>query len=285
VRVATRGSALARAQAELAIAALRSSGVGELTEVVVATTGDRYPEVPLDRLEGQGWFAAELERALLDGRAEIAVHSAKDLPTSVASGLVVAAHLKRADPRDAAVTRDGRPLAELAQGARVGTSSLRRQALVHELAPHVQTVPVRGNVDTRLRKLDAGDVDALVVACAGLDRLGLGGRAERLDPEVFVPAPAQGVIALEAVSGSPSAIRCAAIEDPEAAATTAAERAVLAGLGGGCLLPLGAWARVDHGRLRLVAALAGEDGVRRVEVSGHPAAPAELGARAVEQLR
>ena len=285
LRLATRGSALARAQAALA-----SRSLGELTGastelVVVSTGGDRNQSTVISDLEGQGWFTAEIERALLDGRADVAVHSAKDLPTQLAPGLEVVALLPRADPRDAVVTRTGGGLAGLPLGARVGTSSARRAALIGDLRPDLECVAIRGNVDTRLRKLEAGEVDALVVATAGLDRLGIGDRAdERLDPEVFVPAPAQGAIALEAVAGTHAA-RCAgSAGDAVTAVAVRCERDLLLAMGGGCLLPLGAWARVEGDRLVLSAALAVGGEVRRARAAGDPEDAAALVAQVAAAL-
>jgi hydroxymethylbilane synthase len=279
LRVATRGSALARAQTALAVAALRDGANVESEVLVVRTSGDRAPDVPAALMEGQGWFTAELEAALLDGRADAAVHSAKDLPTELAGGLAVVAHLPRADARDALVTRDASSLAALPAGARVGTSSPRREAFLRAARPDLAAVPMRGNVDTRLRKLDEGEVDALLLACAGLDRLGLGDRiSERLDPRRFVPAPAQGVIAIEARVDSTAAHACAPVDDARSRAAVRAEREVLRRLGAGCRLPLGAWARVDEERLVLLGALALDDGsVRTAEA----AAPLDADPRAL----
>jgi len=285
LRLATRGSALARAQAALAAEALQRHTGAETTLVIVQTTGDRQAEVPLDQLPGQGWFTAELERSVLEGRADVAVHSAKDLPIAAGSAATAIALLRRGDPRDAAVTRDGTSLADLATGASVGTSSARRVAQLQAAYPELKAVPMRGNVDTRLRKLDSGEVDALLLAAAGLDRLGLGPRpVERFDPREFVPAPAQGAIALQTVAGSQAAQLCAAAADTPTAVEVAAERAVLAALGGGCLLPLGAYAKLDGDRLLLTAFLATETGVRRSELSGSAADPVGLGERVAAHL-
>ncbi|MGA7989213.1 MAG: hydroxymethylbilane synthase [Candidatus Dormiibacterota bacterium] len=286
LRLATRGSALARAQAELAAQALRAPGAVETETVIVRTEGDRRVDVPIGELDGQGWFTAELERSLLDGRADVAVHSGKDLPSMLASGLSIGGYLQRADPRDGVVSLGDRTLAELPPGSTVGTSSARRAGLLAGLYPGLRPVAIRGNVDTRLRKLDAGECDALVLACAGLDRLGLGGRcAERLDPVTFVPSPAQGAIALEAVTGSGAARMCASVCDAVTTAAVVAERAVLAGLGGGCLLPLGAWARIEDNHLVLVAALVVEGAVRRAEASGGVDDAAVLGEIVARRLR
>ncbi|HSP64579.1 MAG TPA: hydroxymethylbilane synthase [Candidatus Deferrimicrobium sp.] len=286
LRLATRGSALARAQASLAAAAIHRAGGPDTELVVVRTEGDRNQAAPIEQLEGQGWFTAAIERALLDGRADVAVHAAKDLPTELAGGLRVAAVLARADARDAVVTRHGGSLDALADGATVGSSSARRAALLGDLRPGLRCVPIRGNVDTRLRKLDAGEVDGLLVAVAGLDRLGLSHRiGERLDPHTFVPAPAQGAIALEVVDGAPAAVRVTAVNDAETDLAVRTERALLRALGGGCLLPLGAWARLEEGVLVLSAALGLDGTVRRAELGGDQDCPDELVDRVAAALR
>lgn len=286
LRLATRGSALARAQAVLAAAALARSGVGGTELVIIRTEGDRNQSAPIDQLEGQGWFTAAIEKALLDGRADIAVHAAKDLPTELAVGLEVAAVLPRADPRDAVVTRDGGALNTLPDGATVGSSSARRAALLSELRPGLRCVPIRGNVDTRLRKLDDGEVDGLLLAVAGLERLGLDGRiGERLDPRRFVPAPAQGAIALELATGSAARAAVEAASDTSSDVAVRTERALLRVLGGGCLLPLGAWARLEDDALLLSAALGGDGAMRRAEMSGDASNPADLVARVAAALR
>lgn len=286
LRLATRGSALARAQAELAAAALRAHGATEVETVIVRTQGDRAAETPVEQLEGEGWFTAALERALLQGRADLAVHSAKDLPSRLAPGLPVLAFLERADCRDGLVTPGGGGLEAIPEGATVGTSSSRRTALLRSLRPDLRAVPLRGNVDTRLAKLDRGEVDALLIACAGLDRIGRGDRiAQRLDPRVFVPAPCQGAIALQGAAGGAGAIPGRAADDLPTRIASAAERAILAALGGGCLLPLGAWARLEDGRLVVTAALDLDGEMRRAEAVGNPDAPEELGRRVADELR
>lgn len=286
LRLATWGSALARRQALLATEALHGAGVDGVETLIVRTEGDRRLHTPIEQLEGQGWFTAELERCLLDERAEIAAHSAKDLPSALAPGLEVAAYLTRADPRDGVVSVGDRPLSRLPAGARVGTSSARRAGLIAALHPDLLVVPIRGNVDTRLRKMDSLEVDALVLACAGLDRLGRADRCcERLDPTSFVPSPAQGAIALEAVAGSRAAAICARVADPATTAAVTAERAVLAALGGGCLLPLGAWARIEDGMLRLTAALVVDGEVRRADAADGIERAAALGELVAGMLR
>jgi hydroxymethylbilane synthase len=286
LRLATRGSALALRQTALAAHALREAGRGDVESVVLRTEGDRRVDAPVDQLEGQGWFTAELERSLLDDRADVAVHSAKDLPSALAAGLGIAAYLPRADARDGVVSASGRRLDELPAGATVGTSSARRAGLLTGLYPGLRVVPMRGNVDTRLRKLDAGEFDAILLACAGLDRLGLGDRfTERLDPLEFVPSPAQGAIAIEALTGSDAARWCEPVDNGETRIAVTAERAVLGALGGGCLLPLGAWARVVDGRLVLVAALVVEGAIRRAEADGSLDDPEALGEMVAARLR
>jgi hydroxymethylbilane synthase len=286
LRLATRGSALALRQTALAADALREAGGSEVEHLVIRTEGDRRTDAPIDQLEGQGWFTADLERSLLDGRADVAVHSAKDLPSELAPGLSASAYLVRADARDGVVSAAGRLLEELPLGATVGTSSARRAGLLAALYPGLKAVPIRGNVDTRLRKLDTGEVDALVLACAGIDRLELGDRlTQRLDPLAFVPSPAQGAIALETVIGSGPARACEPVDDRSTRLEVTAERAVLSALGGGCLLPLGAWARIENGRLVLVAALVVAGSIRRAEAEGSLDDPEALGEAVAALLR
>ena len=287
LRLASRGSALARAQTALVAAAIEGATGAQTDMVVVKTGGDRNQSTPIEQMDGQGWFTAEIERALLDGAADLAVHSAKDLPTELAAGLVVVALLPRADASDALVTRDGHGLEGLPDGSTVGTSSHRRAALLAAIRPGLRCVPLRGNVDTRLRKLADGEVDALVVASAGMDRLGLSHRiSERLDPRQFVPAPAQGAIAVEARTNSVPARVAAMIGDELTAAVVGCERSVLARLGGGCLLPLGAWARLERDELVVSVALGlAGGGVARAELSGDPGDPTGLAERVVRSLR
>ena len=286
MRLASRGSRLARAQFDLAARALYELGHIETALVVIESRGDAQQDVPAAEMDGQGWFTTEVERAVIDGRADCAVHSAKDLPTALADDMQVAAYLPRADVRDGLLCRTGGTLAELEAGTRVATSSPRRAALALAINPGVVIVPMRGNVDTRLSKLDSGEVDALLLACAGLDRLGLGDRVtERLDPAIFVPAPAQGVIALEVRdhSGAAELVGCA--DHATTRNALCAERALLLALGGGCLLPLGAWARSEDGQLVLTAALPIEGKLRHIEVRGDLGAPEALAQLAAWQLR
>jgi hydroxymethylbilane synthase len=242
--LATRGSALALAQAELALAEIRRRRPGlEVRLEVVESDGDLSPSTAVAELAGDGWFTSKLERELADGRVDGVVHSAKDLPSELAPGLIVGAYLKREDPRDSIVTRVGLRWIELDQGAVVGTSSARRSAQLTALRADLQVVPMRGNVDTRLRRVSDGELDAVMLAQAGLLRIGKGDLGQPLDPHLeCTPAPAQGAIALEVRAGSSMEELCSLMDDASTRLCVEAERAVLKGLGGGCLLPLGALA-------------------------------------------
>jgi hydroxymethylbilane synthase len=278
LRVATRGSALARWQAERVVELL---GI-EAEYVIVSTKGDEHRDVPIHAMGGTGVFVKEVEQVVLDGRAEVAVHSAKDLPSETAAGLVLAAVPERADPRDALV---GRPLDEIPTGGRVGTGSVRRKAQLAALRPDLGFAELRGNIPTRLEK--AAGFDALVLAAAALDRLRLVDRiAERLDPSVVLPQVAQGALAVECRAGDDRTRGLlAGIDDPAARAAVTAERAYLAALGGGCDLPCGALAEADgDGALRLEALLASLDGriVLRTRVEGRD--PEAVGAEAARRI-
>jgi hydroxymethylbilane synthase len=281
LRVATRGSALARWQAEHVVSLL--GGDAEL--VLVDTLGDRDTATSLDRLGGQGVFVKEVQAAVLDGRADVAVHSAKDLPSNpalTAPGLVIGCVPARADARDALV---GSTLAALSPGALVATGSARRRALLADLRPDLTFTELRGNIGTRLQKVPAGG--AVVMAMAALVRLGLADRAaEVLDPAVVVPQVAQGAIAVECRADDELVrARLAVIEHPASRRAVDAERAWLAMLGGGCDLPVAAHATVaDDGAVRLDAVLASYDGRIVVRASGSGDDPAELGARLAAQL-
>jgi len=197
--IGTRGSALAIAQSEWVAAAIRRARPGLAIRIErIRTTGDRMADAPLAAAGGKGLFVKEIEEALLDGRIDLAVHSLKDVPAEVPAGLALGAFPEREDPRDVVVTRGGGPLGRLPEGAMVGTGSLRRQAQLLEARPDLRIVPIRGNVDTRLRKLDAGEVDAVILAAAGMRRLGLDARiTEFLPPDRMVPAIGQGALAIE----------------------------------------------------------------------------------------
>ena len=249
LRVGTRASALARVQTSAVVTALALDGRGiEVQIVPIVTEGDRSPQA-LTELGGTGVFVSALRTALLAGEIDVAVHSYKDLPTAAAPGIAVAAVPRREDPRDALVARDGLTLGELPAGARVGTGSPRRSAQLHALGLGLDVVPVRGNVDTRLGKVAAGELDAVVLACAGLRRLGRAGEiTELLDPIQMLPAPAQGALAVECrADDDPVLGVLSALDDADARATVAAERALLAELEAGCAAPVGALAEVAEG--------------------------------------
>jgi hydroxymethylbilane synthase len=277
LRVATRGSALARWQAERVVTLL--GGDAEL--VIVETTGDRRPDAPIHSIGGTGVFVREVQHAVLDGRADIAVHSAKDLPSEPAAGLLIAAVPERADVRDALV---GSTLDALPTAARVATGSVRRRAQLAAIRPDVGFAELRGNIETRLRK--AVDFDAIVVASAALDRLGLEGEiAERLAPSVMLPQVAQGALAVECrADDDETRARLVAIDDTDAHRGVDAERAFLAELGGGCNLPCGALAVSEGGQLRLDVLLASLDGQRVLRATAAGADPAAVGREAARQL-
>ncbi|MFM7183251.1 MAG: hydroxymethylbilane synthase [Planctomycetota bacterium] len=249
LRIGTRGSLLARTQTQWVADRLRAAG-SDVEIEVVSTRGDERHDLPVSRLGGDGVFVRELEQALLEGRIDAAVHSLKDLPTADTKGLVLGCVPVRATAFDAFVGRTAGSLEALPHGAVVGTSSIRRIAQVRRLRPDLVVRPLRGNVDTRLRRLDAGDFDALIVAAAGLERLGLAGRITAvLEPPAFWPAVGQGALAVQMRDHDAAAHAAAApLEDPGTRAAVTAERRMLAGLAGGCLAPVGAWARFEPGR-------------------------------------
>jgi hydroxymethylbilane synthase len=283
LRVGTRKSALALAQTEQTLDALRRAQPGVHLEIVtISTEGDERRDVSLRQIGGTGAFVKRIERALLANEVDLAVHSLKDVPTQLEPGLVLASVPLRADPRDVLVVRtDGRPeaaspacsieefarerFAELPYGARVGTGSARRGSQLLAARDDLEVLDVRGNVDTRLRKLDDGELDALVLAAAGLDRLGRGDRASRrLEPDEMLPMVGQGALGLECRADDDEAIALARlVEDPATRTCVEAERAFLAALGGGCTLPVGALAVVESsGELWLRVAVADESGRR-----------------------
>ena len=284
--IASRGSQLALWQAHWVERTLTAAG-HECRIEIIKTTGDKITDVPLAKVGTKGLFTKEIEEALLDGRADLAVHSLKDLPTELPEGLVLAAVPEREDPRDAVV---GKRLADLPSGAKVGTSSLRRAAQLRGLRPDLHVESVRGNLDTRLRKLDEGQYDAILLAAAGLKRLGWGDRiAEILPFEVMCSAVGQGALAIETRAAGPGYEACAALDHAATHSAVTAERGVLGALGGGCQVPIGAHATVEDGRLRLMAMVASPDGLEvvRAEAEG-PVAQAEtigreLGAELLER--
>jgi hydroxymethylbilane synthase len=252
MRIGTRGSTLALAQSGHVRDRLPGGPHDHHLEVI-ETSGDRNPMASLRRFGGKGIFTKEIEEALLLGRIDLAVHSLKDLPTDMTPGLRIGALLAREDPRDAVVARDKTPLAQLSRGARVGTSSLRRKAQLLARQPELSVLDLRGNVPTRIARVEEGRFEAIVVAAAGLLRLRLIDRAtEILDDAFMLPAPGQGVLAVQIREDDAAAAAAVApLHDPSAAAEAAAERSLLAALGGGCLVPIGARARVSNGRIAL----------------------------------
>jgi hydroxymethylbilane synthase len=288
LRIATRASALALAQSRLVAGALERALAVRVELVPIRTTGDRVQHTPLAAIGGKGLFVKELEEALLAGKADLAVHSAKDLPATLAAGTVLAAFPERVDPRDALLgAQRGVRLAALPRGARVGTGSLRRRAQLLAARPDLEIVPLRGNVDTRLRKLEQEGLAAIVLACAGLERLGLAERIdERIDPATLLPAVGQGTLALQARSGEALAVDLLALDHAPTRAATLAERAFLERLAGDCNVPLAAHARPLADEVRLAGLLASPDGRRvlRAEARAPGGNPAEAGRRAAEAI-
>jgi hydroxymethylbilane synthase len=265
--IASRGSQLALWQARWVSARLTELG-HECRIEIIKTTGDKITDVPLAQVGGKGLFTKEIEEALLDGRADLAVHSLKDLPTELPAGLALAAVPEREDPHDAIV---GRKLVDLPPGATVGTSSLRRAAQLRRLRPDLTIESIRGNLDTRLRKLDEGQYDDIVLAAAGLNRLGWTARiAEFLPTEIMCPAVGQGALAVETRTAGAGWDACAALDHAATHSAVAAERAFLRALGGGCQVPIGAAATVTRAQLHLVGLVIAPDGsaVVRGELEG-----------------
>lgn len=277
LRIGTRGSPMAMVQAELVrgrlCAAHSDLAVAGMIELVpIRTTGDRVLTRRLAELGGKGLFTKEIEEALLDSRIDLAVHSLKDMETVLPAGLAIGCVLKRDDPRDALVSRSGAGLANLPRGARIGTASLRRRAQLLRRRRDLEIVPIRGNVNTRLAKLAAGEVDALVLALCGLERLGQAAVASEILPaEVMLPAVGQGALAIECRAADDS-VRplLAPLHDPASAACVAAERAMLAALDGSCRTPIAGLATIEGNRLTLEALLLAPDGdaERRGRIAG-----------------
>jgi hydroxymethylbilane synthase len=282
--IGSRGSQLALWQARWIQARIQSFGVETRLEII-HTTGDKITDVALSKVGTKGLFTKEIEEALLSGAIDLAVHSLKDMPTELPDGLMLAAIPEREDPRDALV---GRSLDALAQQARVGTSSLRRAAQLRAIRPDLQIENIRGNLDTRLRKLDAGQYDAIVLAAAGLRRLGWANRiTELLEPAVMCPAVGQGALAVETRADGGAAQQIAQrLEHRESRIAVTAERAVLAALGGGCQVPIGAYATVDSSRVHLQAIIVSPDGrqIIRKQASGSSVEAAAIGRALGDEL-
>ena len=295
LRLGTRGSQLALFQAKAVAALLRERASISCEIVVIKTSGDRLSEASLSDIGGKRLFVKEIEEALLSGDIDIAVHSSKDMPAVLPEGLEVGAVLSREDPRDAVVMADDRHemsvdaiLDSLGSAPRVGTSSIRRIAQLRQLMPSARFDPIRGNLDTRLRKLDSGDFDAIVLASAGLRRLGHAQRISAALPiEACVPAPGQGIIAVEVRAAEPRFRKAlASIDDPQAGIALRAERAVVVRLGGGCQMPIGAYAAVTPDKVTMTAVVISVDGQRvaRTVVTGSPADAEALGGQAADRL-
>jgi hydroxymethylbilane synthase len=292
LRIGSRGSPLALVQArevQSRIAEAVGIDAARIEIEVIRTTGDVVQDRPLAEAGGKGFFTKEIEEALLAGSIDLAVHSSKDLPTILPAGLVLAGFPPREDPRDAFISRKAASLRELPPGAVVGTASPRRQALVKRLRPDVTAAMLRGNVETRLRKLEAGEVDATLLAVAGLKRLGLLAAATAiLDPDAFVPAVGQGAIGIETrADDAKTRALVEAIDDADTAAAVAAERAFLAVLDGSCRTPIGGHAKIEGGTLRFRGIIVKPDGSEAFEVlrEGRRDNAAALGADAGRELR
>lgn len=289
LRIGTRGSALALWQARSVARMLREMSGSEPEIVIIKTSGDKFQQTSFSQIGTKGIFIKELEDALLEERIDLAVHSMKDVPTELPEGLAIAAMGKREDVRDALLSSSGATLASLPQGARVGTSSLRRQSQLLYARRDLRMLELRGNVDTRIEKLKRGDYDAIVLAKAGLDRLGLNGNiSEVLPHDVSLPAAGQGAIGIEAREADAETLRIlVSLEDAETRAAVSAERSALAGLGGGCQVPIGAWGRFEDGKLSLDVVVLSPDGMQRMwEKGSGPGEEAEaIGERVAQKLR
>ena len=284
VRVGTRGSALARLQTDLVLERLRPLYPHlEFQVITVTTQGDANAAAPLAGM-GLGVFVKEIEQQLMDGRLDMAVHSLKDMPTLLPEGLALAALLPREDPRDVLVNRFGCPLEQLPEGARIGTSSPRRQAQLLSRRPDLAVVPIRGNVETRLRKAEGEECDGAILAAAGLIRLGLADRiTEYLSPQSFVPPPGQGILAVETrADDSRMAGVLRAVDHATIRYAATAERAFLERLGGGCQVPVGAYAQSDGDLMNLTVFLGAPDGQQtfQAKVRGLTRSPHQLAADA-----
>jgi len=278
LRIGSRGSQLALWQANHISALLRARG-HEVEIEIIHTTGDKITDVALAKVGTKGMFTKEIEEALAAGRVDLAVHSLKDLPTELPKGFEIAAITERQDPRDAFCSLDYSSFQELPRGARVGTSSLRRQAQLKALRPDLDIYPLRGNVDTRLRKLEQGEYDAIILASAGLKRLGKTERIKQIIPaEIMCPAAGQGALGIEIRDGDAKTRELLAfLNDANARAATTCERALLSSLGGGCQVPIGAFAEVKNGKLHLESIVADPDGSKILRDSRDGTVPEKLG--------
>jgi hydroxymethylbilane synthase len=285
LRIGSRGSQLALWQANYIKALLERCG-HEVEIEIIHTTGDKITDVALAKVGTKGMFTKEIEEALAEGRVDLAVHSLKDLPTEIASGFTIAAITQREDPRDVFCSSRFEDLEALPQGARVGTSSLRRQAQLMALRSDLEIHPLRGNVDTRLRKLGTGEYDAIILAAAGVHRLGKTELVREVIPaEIMCPAAGQGALAIEIrAEDSQTVEHLEFLDNAAARATTTCERALLNKLGGGCQVPIGALAEVRDGRLHLDAIVARPDGTKVLRESLEGNDPVQLGEEVGEAL-
>jgi len=285
VRIGSRGSQLALWQAHHISDLLRAQGHTVELEII-KTTGDKITDVALAKVGTKGMFTKEIEEALVENRVDLAVHSLKDLPTELASDFEIAAITKREDARDAFCSVKYGSIDELPRGANVGTSSLRRQAQLKAIRPDLQIHPLRGNVDTRLRKLEAGEYDAVILAAAGLNRLGKTQLIRQVIPaEIMTPAAGQGALGIEIRRGdSATGALLAFLDDAAARATTTCERALLNKLGGGCQVPIGAHAEIEKGKIHLNALVAHPDGTKVLRETRDGENPQGLGDEVGETL-
>lgn len=288
LRIGTRGSLLAKWQAEFVRKQLFAGAGVEAEIVIIKTQGDKLQMSPLSQIGGKGIFVKELEEALLEEKIDLAVHSVKDVPTDTPSRLMFPAVCRREDVRDCLVGANGATLATLRQGARIGTGSLRRQAQLRHIRPDLDVRDLRGNVDTRLRKVESGEYEAVMLAKAGLDRLGWNARiTETMAPETFLPAVGQGAVAVECrLRDTEAAEMVAGLDDAETRTAIIAERSLLAALHGGCQVPLGAWARIERGELVMEACVCSVDGLQYVKqrATSAPEQAAELGGQMANLL-
>jgi hydroxymethylbilane synthase len=269
--VATRASALAMTQCRGIVAAIKQLRPNvEIAIKTITTTGDQDTSTALWKLEGTGFFTSQIEAALLSSEADFAIHSFKDLPTQIAKGLKIAALCRRQYVEDALIAQKSvRSIQDLPHRATIGTSSLRRRAQLKHMRPDLQMITIRGNVETRIKKVDSGEVDAVVIARAGLERLGLAGRINQIfDPTEFVPAPAQGTLAVQTRTGDNDTIELvASIDEQNSRITASAERQILAIMEGGCHAPIGAYAAIDGRIMTLIAFVSDIDGHRHIKRS------------------
>ena len=289
IRIGTRGSLLALKQSTNVKETLEARWPGLRVELeIIRTTGDKIVDVPLAKVGGKGLFVKEIEDALLARTVDLAVHSMKDVPAILPEGLEIGVIPKREDPRDVLVSGSGAGISELPAGARVGTSSLRRSAQVKRLRPDAEVLNLRGNLDTRLRKLSEGQYDAIILAAAGLHRMGWKDRITAyLEPEVFVPAIGQGAIGIEFRSDDREVRRILSpLHDPDTAVAVVAERSLLKELEGGCQVPIGGFARVDATMVELTGMVSSLDGreMFRITRSGPRVEAAEVGRRVAGEL-